>query len=144
MKQKISSMRKLAEHLIALEAGSADAVGRVLPAEPVCDRLRPHLATLMGTTGFRTLLARALALATPKVAALRAMHVTPQGTLERLAAPAVQGKFAPDPEGSVVLVAELLGLLQTFIGLNLTLQLIRDIWPELSVSEANFEPGDDV
>ncbi len=142
MKQKISSVRKLAEHLIACEAGTINAGERSLPAEPVCNKLRPHLATLMGTTGFRALLARALARASVKVVALSAMHVTTTGGLERLSAPEGQGTLDPGKEGSVVLIVELLSLLRAFIGINLTLQLVRDLWPELSINQLNFEPGD--
>lgn len=34
-----------------------------------------------------------------------------------------------DPEAGKVLVAQLLGLLFTFVGETLTLRLIHDIWP---------------
>jgi hypothetical protein len=141
MKQKISSMRNLAEHLIACEAGFANAGGLMLPAEPVCDKLRPHLATLMGVTGFRALLTRALARATLKVAALRVMKVTPAGALECLPSTS-QASLAQSGDGSATLIAELLMLLCAFIGMSLTLQLVREIWPQLSVNESNFEPGD--
>lgn len=50
-----------------------------------------------------------------------------------------------DPEqlskGSVVLVAQLLRLLMAFIGENLTLQLVRDIWPKLSANYQELDEG---
>jgi hypothetical protein len=140
--KKISSMRKLAEHLVACEAGSVNTDSRKLLAQPVCDKLRPPLATLMGTTGFRALLTRALARATVRVIALRGIYITPAGVLERLATSEVQGKPAPENEGSVELIAELLGLLCAFIGIKLTLQLVRDIWPALPFNDLDFESGD--
>jgi hypothetical protein len=38
-------------------------------------------------------------------------------------------------EGSIVLVAQLLGLLVAFIGENLTVRLVREVWPKLSLSD---------
>ena len=34
-------------------------------------------------------------------------------------------------EGSVVVFAQLLGLLVAFIGENLTLRMVREVWPKL-------------
>jgi hypothetical protein len=82
-----------------------------------------------------------LARATIKVPALRILKVNPAGALECLPS-ASQARLAQSGEGSVALIAELLSLLRAFIGMNLTLQLMRDIWPELHVNEANFESGD--
>jgi hypothetical protein len=36
-------------------------------------------------------------------------------------------------EGGVVLLAQLLGLLVAFIGEDLTLRLLRDVWPEVAL-----------
>ena len=141
MKHKITSIRTLAEHLIANETANATAAASALPAEPVCSKLQPHLATLMGTTGFRALLTRALVRATTKFPMLRIMRVTVTGGLELVPAAAHQGK-ADDIKSSVALVSELLSLLCAFIGVNLTLQLIREVWPELPIDESNFEPGE--
>src|SRR5687768_14284405 len=99
MKQKISSMRQLAEHLIAFEASAAD-VALSLRAEPVCDKLRPRLAMLMGTTGCRALLTRALARAAVKAPALRVMKVSPAGVLECLSSTSQAGP-AHNDDGSV-------------------------------------------
>jgi hypothetical protein len=40
------------------------------------------------------------------------------------------------------MVAQLLGLLVAFIGDNLTLRLVRDVWPTLSLEDLNFAQGD--
>jgi len=45
-------------------------------------------------------------------------------------------------EGSVVLVAQLLALLVAFIGENLTLQMVREVWPKLSLNDLDFDKGD--
>jgi len=102
--------------------------------------MRPHLATLMGNGGYRALLARALALADVEVGWLQGVHVRTDGSLE------MQEGLEADPakflEGRIVLVAQLLGLLVAFIGENLTLHLVRDIWPEKSLHDVVFETGD--
>jgi hypothetical protein len=41
-------------------------------------------------------------------------------------------------EGRVVLLAQLLGLLVAFIGELLTLRLVRDVWPKLSLNDLDF------
>jgi len=41
----------------------------------------------------------------------------------------------------VLLVAQLLGLLVAFIGENLTLRLMRDVWPKLSLEDLKFTQG---
>jgi hypothetical protein len=110
-------------------------------AFPVVDRLRPHLATLVGNDGFRALLARALALANAEVSWLRAVNVTADGTLEGL-----EASHVLEPvellEGRVVLLAQLLGLLTAFIGPSLTLRLVGEIWPKISLAGVDFAHGD--
>jgi hypothetical protein len=38
----------------------------------------------------------------------------------------------------VVLLAQLLGLLVAFIGENLTLRLMREVWPKVPLNELDF------
>jgi hypothetical protein len=63
MRHATPKMRNFAEHLIALETARKSSPTEVAGALLVCERLRPQLATLMGTMGVRALLSRALALA---------------------------------------------------------------------------------
>lgn len=108
---------------------------------PVPERLRPPLSSLMGPAGFRGLLARALALASAEVPWLRAVRVDDDGTLDGWLQPfAVLG---PEQfhEGRVVLLAQLLGLLVAFIGERLTLRLLLEEWPKLSVGDLDFGGG---
>ncbi len=134
-------MRYFAGCLIAHEAGGA-TVTTPPTAVPVVKKLQPHLATLMGTTGFRVLLTRALTLAAGEVPWLSRVEVHADGTLahfEKLPAASCDDEIA---EGSVVLIARLLGLLVSFIGEILTLQLVREVWPELPEDDY-FTQGDD-
>jgi hypothetical protein len=136
-------MRAFAERLIALETPRNNAVNNKIPvAVLIDDKLRPHLRTLMGNVGFRALLSRALALAGAEVTWLRAVHVKADGSLEGLDGfdPPVQP--AALFEGSVVLLAQLLGLLVAFIGEDLTLRFVREVWPRLSLNGLDLGAGD--
>ncbi len=108
----------------------------------VCEKLRKHLATLMGNGGFRALHSRALTLASSEVAWLRGVHVKPDGSLEGWEE--LQAQLDPDEifEGRVVLLAQLLGLLVAFIGEALTLRLVREVWPKVRLGISSFGKGD--
>ena len=136
MSQATPQVRDLAERLIAYEAAGNKSSGKTTPAAvPVCEKLRPHLATLMGQTGFRALLARALARAEREVPSLRAVQVKADGSLE--GSDELEGQVDPEEifEGGVVLLAQMLGLLVAFIGEKLTLRLVREIWPKLLLND---------
>ena len=78
-------MRDFSERLIAYETTGNKSLKTKIPmAFLVDERLRPHLATLMGRVGFRALLSRALVLANADVPWLGAVHVKTDGSLEGL------------------------------------------------------------
>ena len=136
-------MLDFAERLIAYETRGNKSSGTKTPAAfPVCEKLRPHLATLMGNTGFRALLSRALARAETDVPSLRAMQVNADGSLAGLEKPDVQAEPEERARGSLVLVAQLLDLLVAFIGEKLMLRIVRDVWPKLSLNDLDFGKGD--
>jgi hypothetical protein len=135
-------MRDFAKRLIVLETiGDESSQTKTPAAFHVCEKLRPHLATLMGNGGFRALLSRALALANAEGPGLRAMHVKSDGSIEGLQEPNAQ--LDPDEffEGTVVLLAQLLGLLVAFIGEKLTLRLVREVWPKVPLNNLDFSEG---
>jgi hypothetical protein len=96
----------------------------------------------MGQGGFRALLARSLAVATPEVPWLAALQVNADGALEGWDKVEAQVEPGELTESGVLLVAQLLGLLVAFIGENLTLRLVRDVWPKLSLEDSNFTKRD--
>src|SRR5664279_3639772 len=100
-------------------------------------------ATLMGNVGFRALLSRSLALTNAEVPWLRAVHVKADGSFEGLDELGAHVDLDEIFEGRVVLLAQLLGLLVAFIGEDLTLRLVREVWPKLSLNDLNFGKGDD-
>lgn len=124
-------VKEFARQLLAYEAAAGKSAGaNPSAAFRVCEKLRHLLGTLTGTAGFRSLLSRALALSNEDVRWLKAVHVKADGSLEGLGdleGKVSKGDFA---KGEVSLIACLLGLLVTFIGEDLTLRLVRDVWPE--------------
>lgn len=137
-KQVLSTleMRDFAERLIAYEDWRANGSDSAVPvAFPVCEKLRPHLANLMGTIGFRALLLRALARAEAELPVMHTMHVREDGSL-------ALRESSVDPHefdlGNEVVVAELLGLLVDFIGEKLTLRILCEVWPTLALNELNL------
>jgi hypothetical protein len=124
--------RELAQRLLAFEAVEAEtANAEALAVSRVCDKLRRSLTTLAGAAGFRSLLARALALATKESPPLAACEVNPDGSLQGLNGEAAQS--------GAVLIAQLIRLMVTFIGESLTLRLLHDVWPDLPDSEVKLE-----
>ena len=126
------AMRDFATRLIVHDAcENRTPKGKTPSAFPVPERLRPSLVALMGSGGFHALLARALALARTEVSWLSAVTLNPDGTLGGLGE--LHADLGPEKflEGRVVLLAQLLGLLVAFIGEDLTLRLVREIWPDV-------------
>jgi hypothetical protein len=136
-------MRGIALRLIDYETPPNHSAATASTATfQVTERLRPHLAMLMGNGGFRALLARALTLASAEVPWLRAVQVNADGTLQGLETPHACLKPAEFREGRVVLLAQLLGLLVAFIGPGLTSRLVGEIWPQLAADNVDFGNGD--
>lgn len=98
----------------------------------VIQRLHVILGRLAGSAGSHSLIARALNLAHGEVLWLRAAQVTSDGLLTGLERGLVPADIDKRHEGEVILVAHIIELLHTFIGERLTLQLIREGWPDLS------------
>ena len=123
--------RHLAQRLLAYEAVAGESSE---PAESaafrVCAKLRRPLTTLAGVAGFRSLLSRALTLAKAEAPSLSAIQVAADGSLKGLDELASQGDKEEAIDGGAILIAQLIGLLRTFIGEGLTSRLVQDVWPE--------------
>lgn len=125
-------LHQFARRLVAHEAASRrPAKGKGSRTFFVCEKLRGPLGQLTGRGGFRSVLSRALALAGEEVPWLRGLHVRADGSLEDL--DELEVNLGPEEIalGEVILVARLLGLLVTFIGPTLTLELLQHIWPKM-------------
>lgn len=125
-------MRAFATRLIAHAThDNESSVVKARTALRVCEQMRPHLAMLMGTDGFKALLARALTLAAPQASWLRTVHLRQDGSLHEFAD--IETRLDPEDviEGGGILIAHLLGLLVAFVGEKLTLRIVRQAWPQL-------------
>ncbi|MDB5353630.1 MAG: hypothetical protein JWN24_83 [Phycisphaerales bacterium] len=129
------TIQNLARHLLAGGPAHVESSnGDVTQAARACEKLRAPLTKLAGTAGFSSLLSRALALARRQTPSLQGLRVEADGSLAGIndiqqdADPAEAARH-----GGVILVAELLNLLVTFIGEPLTLRLVREAWPDASM-----------
>jgi hypothetical protein len=130
----------LARRILAYEA---DAGRNSEPSESaasrVCEKLRQPLCSLAGVAGFRSLLTRALALARVEAPSLSAVQVGADGSLKGLEDLALQeDKDLSKAEGAI-LIAQLLGLLLTFVGEGITLRLVQSVWPESAFDDRESE-----
>jgi hypothetical protein len=118
---------------------SSDAAGQA--TFQAIDDLRLQVVNLMGLGGFRGLLSRAIAVGGEEVRWLRAVHVKTDGSLSGFEdyPSLAPGDFA---EGRIVLLAQLLGMLVAMIGVRVTLRLLLDIWPNLSLDDLNLGNGE--
>jgi hypothetical protein len=96
----------------------------------VCAKLRRPLITLAGVAGFRSLLSRALTLARAEAPSLSAVQIAADGSLVGLDKLEPQIDKDQARETGIILIAQLIGLLLTFIGEGLTLRMVQDVWPE--------------
>jgi hypothetical protein len=123
--------RELAERLIVyetVEGERSELAG--LAVVRVYDKLRRPLCALAGVAGFQSLASRALVLAQSEAPRLSTAQVTADGYLQWNAE---RDSKLDDQDGrdqEVILIAQLLGLLLTFIGEALTLRILLDVWPE--------------
>jgi hypothetical protein len=143
MSRATPELHHFARRLIKLEANRKNTPKtRVFTAFSVTERMRPMLSMLIGNAGFRTLLARAHTLATTETPWLRVVQVNADGSLQGWEE--LRAQFGADEflRGQVGLVAQLLGLLVAFIGEHLTVRLIGEIWPKLSLKELNLAKGE--
>jgi hypothetical protein len=132
--------RYLAQRLIAYEAvAGKNSEPTEFAAFRVCETLRQPLITLAGVASFRSLLSRALTLARAQAPSLSAVQVAADGSLQGLDELEPQIDKDQAREAGVILIAELLGLLLTFIGEGLTLRMVQDVWPEAAFDGRVFE-----
>ena len=119
-------MRQVAQQLVAhVACRESPPDTSVLAAARVLNGLRRPLCTLAGVNGMRVLLVRALALARAQDSALSVVRVEADASLAGL-------DELPGGDAAVLLIAQLLGLLSTFIGESLMMKILLDAWPDLN------------
>ncbi|MFN0070911.1 MAG: hypothetical protein ACKVVP_05410 [Chloroflexota bacterium] len=113
-------------------------------AERVCQKLCQRLAALVTVAGSQALLGRAIYLATADSPFLVGVRV---GNLQDACLDGLSEHIqAREPgvaaHGLLTIVARLIGLLFTFIGEDLAMRLMRDVWPGIPSIEADFSSGE--
>jgi hypothetical protein len=108
----------------------------LLPTAQVLRKLSPGVTALVTTAGYRALIARALHLTRPRFPFLKSVVVSDGDAF--IEAPRVTDGEDVD-ESSAALLGSLLALLVSFIGDDLTSNLIRGAWPDAPLRRA--EPG---
>lgn len=106
-------------------------------AARVFESLRVPLLKLVGVAGFRSLMARSFVLAAAEFPWLDSVQVGVDGSLEGFDAARGQKVSGLGDEAGTVVVAQLLGLLITFVGEPLTLHLVRNVWPGAHADETD-------
>ena len=128
--------RNLARRLLVDEA-AADKTSQSTESAVfrVYEKLHRSLCQLAGVAGFRSLASRALTLAKAEAPGLGAMQVNSDGFLHGTREFEPQIDKYHDEEAELILIAQLLGLLITFIGETLTLRLVQDTWPSAGLED---------
>lgn len=138
MSTNSSPIENWTQRLLDCEAHDKPSHAQVDEAVRVCDKLRVPLSKLIGVAGFQVLLSRALVLAKAEDAALMVLQVQTDGSLMRLDK-IEQHQDGAAAKAGMVLVAQLLALLITFIGEPLTLRILLGTWPEVSIDSIDLK-----
>jgi hypothetical protein len=134
-------LRCFAESIIRYEAKmNPPSAAQQATVLPVLDKLRPLLATFLGRTGYQALILRAMIMASEEVPWLCNVEITANGSLEKFNQLAANHESAEVIDGSEVLLACMISLLEAFIGEALMLRLLHDLWPDLP-RDNNFTQG---
>ena len=128
-----------AQHVLArwlLTAEMRDAAGpEVLndAVERVCQKLSRRLAAIITVVGYRALVGRALHLARADFPLLNMVRVasTDDSCFEGLAQHLPDTDFDAMQDALTAVLASIITLLDTFIGEDLVLRLLGDIWPDM-------------
>jgi hypothetical protein len=133
---RATAIQSLVQQLLTQETTQSQDQDFFLAAtERVLDKLHLHLSKRIGQEGFRTLLARALVLTSVQFAALSGLQVAADGSLAGLRGTA-EADEAEIAEGAAALISQLIALLTTFIGEDLTLRILGVAWPEMAWDDA--------
>ena len=132
-------MRKLARQIIAKELPrrSLSQSEPAYAALRVCSKLQGPLTAYAGAVGYRSLLRRALSLTRTENQWLATLEVSDAGAIVVPANSDATWNAAETAEGGEALVAQLLQLLEIFIGEALTLRLVHEVWPTVTSKTSN-------
>ena len=140
------AQRELALWLLEEEMGPVRGSEALLDAtEHACQKLGRRLARLVTVVGYQALLSRALHLARGEFPFLDGAQAgaTEADCFDGLRATAGGIEPAILHAGLATVLANLIGLLMTFIGEDLALHLVRDVWPEAPYTGTSQWPAEE-
>ncbi len=109
-------------------------------AEHACQKLCQRLAQLITVVGYRALLARALHLARGEFPFLEGVRAE-DGGFDGLRAKTEDVEPATLRAALTTVLGSVIGLLSTFIGEDLAVRLVRDVWPSAPYGGTSPEHG---
>lgn len=132
--------RRLLRHE-AQSGGHADEIA--VGFERACRALHERLAPLISSSGFHALLARAFKLAARDAPFLAGVRISTNGdcALSGLDGGIEKRDPAEIADGLTAALAHFMWLLVIFIGENLGLRKVREIWPEVPLDSVNPSTG---
>jgi len=136
MRQPTPELKNLARRLLAHEAKKSPSPVKLAEAlEVCCQRLQKGLDPLIGAGGFRALLDRAFYLTKKEHSWLEgvALEDYPSCELRALREQINGQEAAVISETFTVILANIIWLLVTFIGEDITLGLLAEAWPDIKV-----------
>jgi hypothetical protein len=124
----------IARSLLAYEAAGSTSEPTQSLAVRVCEKLRGPLCALAGVACYRSLIARALTLARSQTSSFGDLQVAEDGSLQSLGKPALQSDRHYASEADVLLISHSMGLILSLLGTAVTLQLVQDVFPNLTIT----------
>ncbi len=108
-------------------------------ADKVFPALRAHLAARFGTVGFDAILNRAIRLTSAAVPSFGAIKVDSDGSLKGIDELLRHSPLEQVWDGLVLVLANVFGVVATFVGDDLTFRLVRSKWPDADASDLGPE-----
>jgi hypothetical protein len=134
-------LKELARSILNYENPAGKFAGNDSALARVCEKLGRTLGKSTGVQGFQSLLKRSLALSNEEFPGLVSMQTNADGSLDVLE----KLKLNSNTQAEIVVLAQLLGLLVTFFGAELTRRLLLETWPasnvDLELENPRFHSG---
>ena len=124
----------IARSLLAYEAAGGTSEPTQSLAVRVCEKLRGPLCALAGVVWYRSLIGRALTLARSQTTSLDDLQIAEDGSLQSLGKSALQSDRQYASEADVLLTSHSIGLILSLLGTAVTLQLVQDVFPNLTIT----------
>ena len=124
----------IARSLLAYEAAGSTSEPMQSLAVRVCEKLRGPLCALAGVVWYRSLIGRALTLARSQTTSLGDLQIAEDGSLQSFGKSALQSDRHYASEADVLLTSHSIGLILSLLGTAVTLQLVQDVFPNLTIT----------